>query len=109
MGIHVAVALLGLAACGDSLDRPPACDETLAGARLEKCLRTRLGVPPDAARVAVLGQSSHLDWDWLRTFEDYFRLSVDQIFGDALERRTRERSFSAMKSRCSTQSAHPSP
>src|SRR5262249_21055327 len=29
--------------------------------------------------------SSHLDWDWLQTFEDYYQSSVDQIFSEALD------------------------
>ena len=38
----------------------------------EECLRTELGIPPDARRVVVISQSSHLDWDWRHTFETYF-------------------------------------
>ncbi len=35
-------------------------------------MRRELGIPPDATRVAILSQSSHLDWDWRHTFEEYF-------------------------------------
>ena len=38
----------------------------------EECLRTELGIPPDARRVVIISQSSHLDWDWRHTFETYF-------------------------------------
>ncbi len=38
----------------------------------EECLRKELGIPPDARRVVIISQSSHLDWDWRHTFEDYF-------------------------------------
>ena len=36
-------------------------------------MRQELGVPPDARRVAIVSQSSHLDWDWRHTFEEYFQ------------------------------------
>src|SRR4029450_5493449 len=35
-------------------------------------LRSELGIPPGASRVVIISQSSHLDWDWRHTFEDYF-------------------------------------
>src|SRR5215813_2259198 len=38
----------------------------------EECLRNELGIPPDARRVVIVSQSSHLDWDWRHTFEQYF-------------------------------------
>src|SRR5262245_53354145 len=38
----------------------------------EGCLRQELGIPPDAQRVVIISQSSHLDWDWRHTFEEYF-------------------------------------
>src|SRR5215468_215608 len=38
----------------------------------EECLRKELGIPPDARRVVIISQSSHLDWDWRHTFETYF-------------------------------------
>ena len=38
----------------------------------EECLRKELGIPPDANRVVIISQSSHLDWDWRHTFENYF-------------------------------------
>src|SRR5262245_25852396 len=38
----------------------------------EACVRAELGIPPGATRVAILSQSSHLDWDWHYTFEEYF-------------------------------------
>src|SRR6516165_2157084 len=50
----------------------------------EACVRAELGIPAQAARVLVLSQSAHLDWDWLRTFEDYYNLQVEPIFTSAL-------------------------
>lgn len=38
----------------------------------ESCVRRELGIPGNARRVAIVSQSSHLDWDWHHTFEDYF-------------------------------------
>src|SRR5690348_8263704 len=38
----------------------------------ETCVRAELGVPVDAKRVVIVSQSSHLDWDWRHTFEEYF-------------------------------------
>jgi alpha-mannosidase len=34
--------------------------------------------------VLVLSQSSHLDWDWLRTFEDYYTLQVEPVLTSAV-------------------------
>src|SRR5262245_52346052 len=62
----------------------------------EACVRAELGIPPGATRVATLSQSSHLDWDWRKTFEDYFSApsldsllflfpgTVDTVFSDAV-------------------------
>jgi len=38
----------------------------------ETCARAELGVPADAKRVVIVSQSSHLDWDWRHTFDEYF-------------------------------------
>ena len=35
-------------------------------------MRAELGVPADAKRVLIISQSSHLDWDWRHTFDEYF-------------------------------------
>jgi alpha-mannosidase len=50
----------------------------------EAQVRAELGIPPEAQHVLILSQSSHLDWDWLRTFDEYYQRSVDGIFTDAL-------------------------
>lgn len=71
-----------LASCGGS-DQPvasPSCPPPGAGLTSEQCLRTELGVPPDAARTIIFSQSSHLDWDWLLSFDDYFTQRVEPIF-----------------------------
>ena len=80
----VLLALVALA-CGDAAPQGDGCPQTLGRDALESCLRAELGVPSDAPRVAILQQSSHLDWDWLFTFEEYYQRSVDQIFGDMLD------------------------
>jgi alpha-mannosidase len=46
----------------------------------EACVRRELGIPPDAQRVAIVSQSSHLDWDWRHTFDEYFEGPLDDPF-----------------------------
>src|SRR5215831_1261132 len=48
------------------------CPEPGTAPASEECLRSELGIPPDASRVVIISQSSHLDWDWRHTFEVYF-------------------------------------
>jgi len=67
-----------------------------ASACTESCVRAELGVPADAKRVLIISQSSHLDWDWRHTFDEYFLGplndplllfrpgTVDAIFSDAV-------------------------
>jgi alpha-mannosidase len=76
-------------------DRRLACPEPGAAIAGEACVRRELGIPRDAQRVAIVSQSSHLDWDWRYTFEEYFQGplddplllflpgTVDGIFSDA--------------------------
>ena len=73
----VAFGIAGVILCGCG-DGAPATPQTT-----EARLRGEFGVPPAAARVLILSQSSHLDWDWLHTFDDYFQRAVDRIFTDA--------------------------
>ncbi len=78
----VAFALVGviISACGDD------SDQTLSPTRAtEASLRAELGIPPTAGRVLIISQSSHLDWDWLHTFDQYFNLSVDAVLTNALQ------------------------
>ncbi len=49
----------------------------------ESDLRASLGIPADAKRVIVFYQSSHLDIDWQKTFDDYYSAFVGEIFSDA--------------------------
>src|SRR5262245_50904381 len=58
------------AARGDGSIR--ACPDPGTAPATEECLRRELGIPADASRVVIISQSSHLDWDWRHTFEDYF-------------------------------------
>src|SRR5215831_9431517 len=79
-----------------ALAHPAPCPTPGTRPASEACLRTEPGIPPDAKRVVILSQSSHLDWDWRLTFDEYFQgpLSdpllfirpgtVETIFSDAL-------------------------
>src|SRR5262249_21491284 len=71
-----ALAVLALVAClaSDAPAAAPAagCPEPGTAPASEECLRRELGIPADASRVVIISQSSHLDWDWRHTFEDYF-------------------------------------
>jgi hypothetical protein len=49
-------------------------------AKDELSLRRALGIPNDAQHVLFLGQSSHLDIDWQKTFDDYYSSYVESIF-----------------------------
>jgi alpha-mannosidase len=77
-------------------DRRLACPRPGEAPAGEACVRRELGIPPGARRVAIVSQSSHLDWDWRHTFETYFAGPlddpllfllpgpVDTIFSDAV-------------------------
>jgi len=45
----------------------------------EIALRQKLGIPLDAEHVIVFGQTSHLDIDWQKTFDDYYSTWVENI------------------------------
>ena len=74
-----ALAVAIVSGCGEDTQSVPAAAPTA-----EARVRAELGIPPDAPRVFIFSQSSHLDWDWLRTFDEYYQRSVDGIFTDAL-------------------------
>src|SRR5262245_62659091 len=73
-----------LAACGGGGNGSAGCPAAGAARASEACVRAELGIPPDADRVLVLSQSSHLDWDWLKTFEDYYVGQVEGVFTKAV-------------------------
>lgn len=50
----------------------------------ERALRRRLGIPDDAERVLVLGESSHWDPNWLYTSEEYYRRRIERILDEVL-------------------------
>jgi hypothetical protein len=50
----------------------------------EYALRSSLGIPADASRVLVFGETSHWDPNWLHTTEEYYRLCIPRILGRAL-------------------------
>jgi alpha-mannosidase len=76
-------------------DTPP-CPAPGTRPASEACVRAELGIPPDAKRVVIVSQTSHLDWDWRHTFDEYFQGpltdpllfirpgTVETIFSDAL-------------------------
>ncbi len=51
---------------------------------VESQLRVRLGIPCDAQRVLIFGESSHWDTNWLQTSEEYFTQRVEPIFAAVL-------------------------
>lgn len=56
----------------------------------ELALRRTLGIPDDARRVLVLGESSHWDPNWLCTSEEYYALRVRKTLKRAVEALERE-------------------
>ncbi|MCC6644610.1 MAG: hypothetical protein IT374_03435 [Polyangiaceae bacterium] len=74
---NVCVASLG--GCGDARPAPP----VLQPAPTERDVRGAFGIPAEADRVLILSQSSHLDIDWKKAFEQYYRDHVEQVFLDA--------------------------
>ena len=50
----------------------------------ESGLRGKLGIPPEASRVLVFGETSHWDPNWLHTTEEYYQLCIPRIFERAL-------------------------
>jgi len=72
------LALL-VAGCGNDRRTPSILDPDLT----ERGVREALGIPADAERVLILSQSSHLDIDWKKTFDQYYVDHVEQVFLDA--------------------------
>lgn len=58
-----------------SLAKPEA-----AALSTEESIRARLGIPPQAERVLVFGESSHWDVNWLYTAEEYYQRRIRHIF-----------------------------
>src|SRR4030095_981428 len=57
--------------------------------------RADVAIPPHADRVLILSQSSHLDWDWLKTFEQYYTQLVDSVLTQAVSLMAQSHSGSA--------------
>ncbi|HEY3357339.1 MAG TPA: hypothetical protein VGQ83_29080 [Polyangia bacterium] len=53
-------------------------------------LRARLGIPADAARVLIFGETSHWDPNWLLTSDGYYRLRIRPILDAVLDELARE-------------------
>jgi alpha-mannosidase len=47
----------------------------------EQAILTALGAPLDAGYYVLFDQSAHLDYDWIRTFDEYF-LGIDPQWGN---------------------------
>jgi hypothetical protein len=56
----------------------------------ERNLRARLGVPDEAERVIIFGETSHWDPNWLFTSDGYYRLRIRQILDAVLEELRRD-------------------
>lgn len=56
----------------------------------EPALRRRLGIPADAQRILVLGESSHWDPNWLHTSEVYYRRRIEPILDQVVGELTSE-------------------
>jgi alpha-mannosidase len=82
-GIALLVVACTIGACGGEVPVSTNCPPPGVQPVSETCVRKELGIPDSARRVLILSQSSHLDWDWLRTFDAYYQQSVDGIFTDA--------------------------
>jgi len=51
----------------------------------EAAARARLGIPPDAERVLIVGESTHWDPNWLATSEGYWRWRVRRTLDRAVD------------------------
>ncbi len=47
-------------------------------------IKDRLAIPADAEKVLILGQTSHWDINWQKTFQEYYSENVERIINDAL-------------------------
>jgi hypothetical protein len=51
----------------------------------EKKLRHKFGIPDDAKKVLIIGQSSHIDPDWILTLDEYYENFVRNIILSSLD------------------------
>lgn len=42
-------------------------------------IRSRLGIPDEAKYVMLFDQAAHLDWNWIQTFDEYFRTAYSGL------------------------------
>lgn len=56
----------------------------------ERALRERLGVPAEAERIIIFGETSHWDPSWLFTSEEYYTRRIQHVMEDAIEALARE-------------------
>lgn len=78
--VLVACLMLGASArCSDGPTSAPS-----AASPGETALRESLGIPSDASRVVVISQSSHLDLNFLDTFDGYWEKSVRDVLQTSL-------------------------
>jgi hypothetical protein len=57
---------------------------------VETQLRARMGIPPEARRVIVFGETSHWDPNWLLTSEQYYHRRIRQVLDAAIDELQRE-------------------
>jgi hypothetical protein len=58
--------------------------EEISPGQTEKILREKLSIPENAEKVLIFGMNSHLDPDWMMTFDEYYENKVRKIFNEAL-------------------------
>ncbi len=51
---------------------------------IEANLRESLGIPKDAIRVIVFGETSHWDVNWLHTSDEYYRMRIESVIDKAI-------------------------
>ncbi len=56
----------------------------------EGALRERLGIPAEAERVLIFGETSHWDPNWLHTSEKYYQLRIQHILDSVLDELERD-------------------
>ena len=76
--ILAAACLAAFAGCGSD-------DDGSGLPRAERDLRSSLGIPLDAERVLVVSQSSHMDLNFLFTFDGYYENNIRHVIRRSLD------------------------
>lgn len=64
--------------------------DTVSPSERERSIRQTLGIPEDAERVLIFGETSHWDPNWLLTSEEYYERRVEPILDAVLDELERE-------------------